>query len=70
MKVVALRGVCIGPGQHLLPGDEADVDKATAVFLVSIRAVQEVPPAPDAPADAPPVSKRAAKNRGAESLKE
>jgi hypothetical protein len=71
MKVVALRGVCIGPGQHLLAGDEADVDKATAQFLVSIRAVQEVPPAPDAPADAPPVvSKRAAKTAAPKDLKE
>jgi hypothetical protein len=54
MKVVALRGVCIGSEQHLLPGEEADVDKATAQFLVSIGAVQEVPsdaaPAAAAPA--------------------
>jgi len=39
MKVIALRGVCIGPGQHLTPGETADVDDTTARFLVSIGAV-------------------------------
>ncbi len=52
MKVQALRGVCIGPGQHLLPGDEADIDNGTAQFLLSIKAVEPVPEAP-APEPAP-----------------
>jgi hypothetical protein len=41
MRVVALRGVCIGPGRHLAPGDDAEVDPATANFLKSINAVKE-----------------------------
>jgi hypothetical protein len=41
MKYRALRGVCIGPGRHLLPGDApAELDDATARFLVSIGAVE------------------------------
>lgn len=48
MLVRALRGVCIGPGRHLLPGDApAEVDDKTARWLVSIGAVQAV-------ADEPP----------------
>ena len=59
MKVVALRGVCVGIGLHLQPGDEADLDHATVEFLSGINAVkvlqpppEEVatPPAPDVPA--------------------
>jgi hypothetical protein len=46
MRVVALRGVCIGPGRHLAVGEDAEVDPATANFLQSISAVKEfVPPA-------------------------
>lgn len=51
MKVRALRGVCIGPGQHLLPGDEADVDNGTAVFLANIGAVERLPEPPAAESD-------------------
>jgi hypothetical protein len=45
----ALRGVCIGPERHLVPGGPpAPLDKGTAQFLLSIGAVEEVPaPAPD-----------------------
>jgi hypothetical protein len=50
--VVALRGVCIGPGQHLLPGQRATLDAATYQFLHSIGAVQAAPPDP-APSPAP-----------------
>lgn len=42
MRVRALRGVCIGPGQHLAAGDVAETDAATAQFLISIRAVEKV----------------------------
>lgn len=42
MKVRALRGVCIGPGRHLLPGECADLDAATAQYLASIAAVESV----------------------------
>jgi hypothetical protein len=47
MKVVALRGVCIGVERHLKPGDTADLDAAQAQFLKSIRAVEDYvePPA-------------------------
>lgn len=39
----ALRGVCIGPERHLLPGDPpARLDRATAQFLTSIGAIEEV----------------------------
>jgi hypothetical protein len=41
MRVVALRGVCIGPGRHLAAGDDAEVDPATAQFLKSINAVKD-----------------------------
>ena len=52
MKVTALRGVCISPGQHLLPGDPpADLDDKTAQWLISIGAVLK---APDEPAPEPP----------------
>jgi hypothetical protein len=50
MKVIAQRGVCIGPGKHLLPGEAADIDDGTARYLVSIGAVAA------APADADPQS--------------
>jgi hypothetical protein len=39
----ALRGVCIGPGRHLAAGEStSELDKATAQFLVAIKAVEEV----------------------------
>lgn len=38
----ALRGVCVSPGKHLMPGETTELDKATAQFLVSIKAVEEV----------------------------
>lgn len=41
--VVAVRGVCIGPGQHLQPGQRATLDAATFQFLKSIGAVQPAP---------------------------
>jgi hypothetical protein len=56
VKVVALRGVCIGPSQHLLPGGEADVDNLTARWLADAGLVQLAPEAPvaeAAPAPAP-----------------
>jgi len=46
MKVIALRGVCIGVERHLKPGDTADLDPATVNFLVSIGAVAPVPDEP------------------------
>lgn len=47
MQVRALRGVCIGPGRHLLPAETADLDASTVQFLVSIGAVERVvEPAP------------------------
>lgn len=65
MKVVAIRGVCIGPDRHLRPGDVADVDESTSAFLIGIGAVQEAaepPPAPPEPiADQAPAPKDAAK---------
>lgn len=56
MKVRALRGVCIGPGRHLTPGETADIDPATTQFLVSIGAVARVdePKPAEAPAVAEP----------------
>jgi len=59
MRVVALRGVCIGVGRHLQPGDEADLDEGTVQFLAGINAVKAVPPPAEAPApppDATPVA--------------
>jgi hypothetical protein len=41
--VVALRGVCIGPGQHLQPGQRATLDAATFRFLSGLGAVQAAP---------------------------
>lgn len=60
MKVRALRGVCIGVGRVLKPGDDpVELDAATAQFLVSIKAVEE---AKDAPVkDEPPVDSVPAK---------
>lgn len=60
MKTVkARRGVCIGPGNDLAAGDIAKIDEATAVFLVSIGAVEviETPVITDTPAivDAPAI---------------
>jgi hypothetical protein len=43
MKYAALRGVCIGVGRVLQPGDDpVELDTATAQFLVSIKAVEPV----------------------------
>lgn len=50
--VVALRGICIGPGQHLQPGGRAEVDAATFRFLSGIGAVQAAPASPAAAAEA------------------
>jgi hypothetical protein len=45
--VRAIRGVCISVDRHIKPGDVADVDAATAQFLVGIGAVERyVAPAP------------------------
>jgi len=58
MNVQAIRGVCIGVGQHLAPGEAADIDTGTARFLIAIGAVQEapadkLPPEPVTPAAKP-----------------
>jgi len=56
----ALRGVCVGPGKHLAAGETtAELDKATAQFLVSIKAVEEVKDEPkkDEPKESAPVEK-------------
>lgn len=47
MIVKALRGVCIGVNEHLLPGDTADLDAAMVTYLTGIGAVAVVtePPA-------------------------
>jgi hypothetical protein len=42
MKVKALRGVCVGVGRDLNPGDLADLDPATVQFLTAIGAVAPV----------------------------
>lgn len=52
MKVVAIRGVCIGVDRHLVPGEEADLDVATVRFLAGIGAVREVAEAPAEARDA------------------
>ena len=41
MLVRALRGVCVGPERHLAAGERADVDDATAKFLIGIGAVEK-----------------------------
>lgn len=51
MKVIAKRGVCVGVNKHLKPGDSADLDAQTTTFLVSIGAVELVPPDPEAKTD-------------------
>lgn len=63
MSVRALRGVCIGPGRHLSPGETADLDAATVQFLVSIGAVEVVKddPAPVVEAQPEPKSTPAKK---------
>jgi uncharacterized membrane protein len=43
MEVLALRGVCIGTARHLQVGERAEVDAATAAFLIGIGAVQQAP---------------------------
>lgn len=45
--VVAVRGVCIGPGQHLQPGQRATLDAAIFRFLQGIGAVQPAPAEPE-----------------------
>ena len=40
MKVKALRGICVGVGQHLVAGDIADLDPAMVTFLSGINAVE------------------------------
>ncbi len=46
MKVMALRGVCIGVDRHLVAGQSTDLDAAMVQFLVSIGAVEVVKDAP------------------------
>lgn len=48
-----MRGVCVGPGKHLLPGDVADIDDATFSFLRNIGAVEAAPEDSVTPADVP-----------------
>ena len=43
MKVRALRGVCIGPEHHLVPGDVVEMDAGTFTYLSNIGAVEAVP---------------------------
>ena len=38
-RVRALRGVCVGPGRHLVRDEEDTVDASTARYLLAIRAV-------------------------------
>jgi hypothetical protein len=60
-KVKAKRGVCIGVEKNLAVGETAEVDQASAQFLVSIGAVELVQdepapatdPKPDEPAADP-----------------
>jgi hypothetical protein len=57
VKVRALRGVCLGPGRDIVPPQVAEVDPATAKFLIGIGAVEEVtapaePPKTEAPVKA------------------
>lgn len=47
MKVRALRGVCIGVGQHLKKDDPADLDAALVTYLVGIGAVELVKDEPE-----------------------
>jgi len=51
MNVRAVRGVCVGVGRHLEPGDVQDVDASLAKFLLGIGAVEKVAdvPAQDGP---------------------
>lgn len=54
MKVRALRGVCVGPGLHLAPGDTTDLDAAQVTFLSGIGAVEVVKdPEPETQTKAP-----------------
>jgi hypothetical protein len=63
MKVIAQRGVCIGPGRYLALGEAAELDAPTARFLVSIGAVAPAPadaepqPTPSVQAPARPAKK-------------
>lgn len=63
MRIEATVGVCIGPGQSLLPGERADVDNATASFLVSINKARLVPDE-EAPAAVPEPEPKAGKKAG------
>lgn len=49
MRVKALRGVCVGVGRDLKPGDSADLDTAMVTFLVGIKAVEIVKDEPTQP---------------------
>jgi hypothetical protein len=49
VKVKALRGVCIGVGQHLKAGDIEDLEPALVTYLVGIGAVERVPDEPPKP---------------------
>ena len=67
MNVRALRGVCIGPGRHLVAGEEAQLDESLAVYLQSIGAVAPVPvdpaePAPVSTQQTAPARKRTKEN--------
>jgi len=53
MNVRALRGVCIGPGRHLVAGELADLDASLATYLQSIGAVAPAPAEAAEPAPAP-----------------
>ena len=52
--VRALRGVCVGVGQNLQPGDLAEVEGPHLQFLVGIKAVEiYTPPDESEPAGKP-----------------
>jgi hypothetical protein len=56
MKVVALRGVCVGVDRHLKPGDTAEIDDAQFPFLSGIGAVAKAAePEPETPKTEAPV---------------
>lgn len=41
MKCTATRGVCIGPQDYMVTGEQRFLDRQTAIFLLSIGAVVE-----------------------------
>ena len=66
MNVRALRGVCIGPGRHLVAGELADLDASLATYLQSIGAVAPAPAeavelAPPQPSIETPVARKTRK---------